>query len=111
MNGSLAIQEVAATIRECLREPAYAVSYAGDEFIVVLPGVDNARANEKASEIRLRISNTDYLTSQGIKAKLSASFGIATFPEHASDLTGLLAASDKALFEAKRSRKDTVRKA
>jgi diguanylate cyclase (GGDEF)-like protein len=111
LNGSLAIQEVATTIRECLKEPAYAVSYAGDEFVVVLPAEDNVQANEKASEIRLRISNTDYLNSQGIQAKLNASVGIATFPDHASDLTGLLASADKALFEAKGSGKDTVRKA
>ena len=39
LNGSLAIQEVATTIRQCLKKPAYAVSYAGDEFVVVLPGV------------------------------------------------------------------------
>jgi len=111
LNGSLAIQEVATTIRECLKEPAYAVSYAGDEFVVVLPAEDNVQANEKASEIRLRISNTDYLNSQDIQAKLNASVGIATFPDHASDLTGLLASADKALFEAKGSGKDTVRKA
>ena len=111
LNGSLAIKEVAATIRECLIAPAFAVSYAGDEFVVVLPAMDNTQANQKALEIRSRISDTDYLTSQGIAAKLSASFGIATFPDHASDLTGLLASSDKALFEAKRSGKNAVRKA
>ena len=58
----------------------------------------------------MRIKKTDYLTGQGIQAKLSASFGIATFPDHASDLKGLLASSDKALFEAKKSGKNTVKK-
>jgi len=111
LNGSLAIKEVAATIRECLREPAYAVSYAGDEFVVVLPEMDNAQANQKAIEIRARISDTDYLSSQGIIARLSASFGIATFPDHAGDLSGLLASSDKALFEAKKNGKNTIRRA
>ena len=38
LNGSRAIQEVAATIRDCLEPPAWAVAYAGDEFVVVLPG-------------------------------------------------------------------------
>ncbi|MFN2126585.1 MAG: diguanylate cyclase, partial [Anaerolineales bacterium] len=111
LNGSQAIQEIAGTIRECLEEPAYAVSYAGDEFIVVLPAADNIQAIEKASEIRLRISNTNYLKSQGIQAKLSASFGIATFPDHGSDLRGLLASADAALFEAKRSFKGAVKSA
>jgi diguanylate cyclase (GGDEF)-like protein len=109
LNGSLTIKEVASTIRECLKEPAFAVSYAGDEFVVVLPDVDTDRAYEIANEIRQRISDTDYLSSQGIRAKLGASFGIATFPDHANDITGLLASSDHALFEAKKSGKSTVR--
>lgn len=111
LNGSLAIKEIAVTIRECLKEPAFAVAYAGDEFVVVLPGADNSQATEKASEIQLRISTSDYLTSQGIQAKISASFGVATVPDHASDLTGILAASDRALFAAKRIGKNTVMKA
>jgi diguanylate cyclase (GGDEF)-like protein len=109
LNGSLTIKEVASTIRECLQEPAFAVSYAGDEFVVVLPDVDTDRAYEIADEIRQRISDTDYLSSQGIRAKLSASFGIATFPDHANDITGLLASSDHALFQAKKLGKGTVR--
>jgi diguanylate cyclase (GGDEF)-like protein len=77
--------------------------------VVVLPNVDTDRAYEIADEIRQRISDTDYLSSQGIRAKLSASFGIATFPDHANDITGLLASSDHALFQAKKLGKGTVR--
>jgi diguanylate cyclase (GGDEF)-like protein len=55
LNGSRAIQEVASTIRESLKEPAYAVAYAGDEFVIVLPGFDRDRALLKAEEIRSRM--------------------------------------------------------
>ncbi|OQX01117.1 MAG: hypothetical protein BWK80_60655 [Desulfobacteraceae bacterium IS3] len=48
LNGSQAIQEVAATIRETLTEPEYGVAYGGDEFVVVLPGYDKQQAIEKA---------------------------------------------------------------
>jgi len=109
LNGSLTIKEVASTIRECLKEPAFAVSYAGDEFVIVLPDVDTDLACEIANEIRQHISDTDYLRSQGIRAKLSASFGIATIPDHAVDMTGLLASSDNALFKAKKLGKSMVR--
>src|SRR5262245_22383673 len=52
LNGSRAIQEVAAAIRGCLEEPAWAVAYAGDEFVVVLPGLASAEAFAKAQQIR-----------------------------------------------------------
>ncbi|HVO83219.1 MAG TPA: diguanylate cyclase [Syntrophobacteria bacterium] len=108
LNGSRAVQEVAATIQASLEEPAYAVAYAGDEFIVVLPGFGQSEARAKAEEIRSRILETVYLRDQGFAVRLKASFGIATFPDHAGDMTGLLAAADKALFGVKEKGRDAV---
>lgn len=108
LNGSQAIREVAATIRESLKEPAYAVAYAGDEFVVVLPGCDKKQAEETARVIQRRIDETVYLCGQGLAVKLRASFGIATFPEHAGDLTGLLAAADHALLGVKANGKSAI---
>jgi len=108
LNGSRAIQKVAATIAGCLEEPAYAVAYAGDEFVVVLPGLDQPQALQKAYEIRSRIKNTVYVLNHGIEVRLQASYGIATFPQHASDFNGLLAAADHALFTIKEAGKDAV---
>jgi diguanylate cyclase (GGDEF)-like protein/PAS domain S-box-containing protein len=108
LKGSRAIQQVAATISDCLEEPAFAVAYAGDEFVVVLPGLDQPRALHKATEIRTRMKNTVYELGRGIEVCLQASFGIATFPDHANDLTGLIAAADHALFAIKEAGKDAV---
>jgi diguanylate cyclase (GGDEF)-like protein/PAS domain S-box-containing protein len=108
LNGSRAVQEVAATIQTSLEEPAYAVAYAGDEFIVVLPGYGQPEARAKAEEIRSRILETVYLREQGFAVRLKASFGVATFPDHAGDMTGLLAAADKALFGVKEKGRDGV---
>ena len=105
LNGSRAIQQVAATIKQSLDDPAYAVAYAGDEFVVVLPGFDQARARQKADEICARMMTTVYLLDQGIEVRLQASFGIATFPEHASDLASLLGRADRELFAMKEERK------
>ncbi len=108
LNGSRAIQKVARSIDACLEEPAYAVAYAGDEFVVVLPGMDQARALKKASEIRSRVKDTVYVLDRGIEVRLRASFGIATFPQHATDLNGLIAAADHALFAIKEAGKDAI---
>ena len=108
LNGSRAIRKVAGTIGNCLEEPAFAVAYAGDEFVVVLPGLDQSRALQKAAEIRARVRNTVYVLDQGIEVRLQASFGLATFPQHATDLNGLIAAADHALFAIKEAGKDAV---
>jgi diguanylate cyclase (GGDEF)-like protein/PAS domain S-box-containing protein len=103
LNGSRAIQEVAATIRGCLEPPAWAVAYAGDEFVVVLPGLGREEALAKAHAIKARMAETAYLGGPGRTVRLAASFGIATYPDDARDLEGLLALGDQALFSVKRS--------
>lgn len=50
LNGSRTIKEVAETIREILEKPAYAVAYAGDEFVVVLLSFDPSQAIEQFIE-------------------------------------------------------------
>jgi diguanylate cyclase (GGDEF)-like protein/PAS domain S-box-containing protein len=101
LNGSRVIQEVAGTIRQTLTPPAFAVAFAGDEFVVVLPGADQSRAAQKASEIQALIKDTAYLQSLGKAVQVQASCGIATCPTHGSDVDELLAAADHALFTVK----------
>jgi diguanylate cyclase (GGDEF)-like protein/PAS domain S-box-containing protein len=108
LNGSYVIQEVAATIRNALESPAYAVAYAGDEFVVVLPGLDKHQAAGMASQIQSHIKATVYLRGRGKAVRLQASCGIATFPEHAVDTDSLLAAADQALFSIKKIGKGAI---
>ncbi|MCW5893250.1 MAG: diguanylate cyclase [bacterium] len=102
LNGSRAIQEVAATIRTVLEEPAFGVAYAGDEFVIVLPGGTRDDAVTLAEEVRTRIARTVYLVGQGLRVRLRASFGVAAFPDDAQDVEGLLSCGDRALFDVKR---------
>ena len=108
LNGSRAIREVARTINSCLEEPAYAVAYAGDEFVVVLTGYDQSQALQKATEIRTRMADTVYVLDQGVEVRLQASFGVATFPENATDLNALISAADQALFAIKETGKNGI---
>jgi diguanylate cyclase (GGDEF)-like protein len=108
LNGSYVIQEVAATIRSSLKSPAYAVAYAGDEFVVVLPGLDKHQAASKASQIQSQIKASVYLRSKGKAVQLQASCGVAAFPEHAVDTDSLLAAADHALFSIKKISKGAI---
>ncbi|HRS75592.1 MAG TPA: sensor domain-containing diguanylate cyclase [Spirochaetota bacterium] len=108
LNGSQAIQEVAHTIRDCLGEPSFAVSYGGDEFVIVLPRHDKKAAIQKAEEIRALMDKTVYLSNRGINARLSASFGVASYPEDATNITRLLSVADKAMFSIKDRGKHAV---
>lgn len=108
LNGSQAIQEVASTIRESLEPPSFGVSYGGDEFVAVLPGLSKAESIAKADEIRKAIQRTVYLANRGLHVKLSASFGVASYPEDATNISRLLLIADKAMFNVKGRGKDGV---
>jgi diguanylate cyclase (GGDEF)-like protein len=111
LKGSQTLQEVAGTIQECLEEPAFAVAYGGDEFVVVLKGFSKEKAFQKAEEIRTRMRKTRYLSSQGQCVMVTASFGTATYPDDATDVKTLLGLADNAMFGVKGTGKDAIRAA
>jgi len=108
LNGSRVIQEVAETIQRCIAAPAFAVAYAGDEFVIVLPGATRHAGTAMAAQIRARLEAHEFLAEQDDAVRLSASFGVAAYPEDAADMHGLLAAADQALFAAKARGRNTV---
>jgi len=67
-----------------------------------------SEAMKKAIKIRSRMKETVYLASAGHAVRMSASLGLATFSEDASDLTSFLALADKAMFRIKESGKDAI---
>jgi diguanylate cyclase (GGDEF)-like protein/PAS domain S-box-containing protein len=108
LNGSQALREVASTIRSLLRSPCFGVAYGGDEFVLVLPGHDAARARAKVESIRRKMKRTVYLADSGLSVRLSASFGLASYPQDADDVRGLLAKADQALFRVKQTAKGGI---
>ncbi len=65
-------------------------------------------ALKEIQKIRERMKNTIYLENNGLKVRMSASFGIATYPEDTDDREGLLALADEAMFRIKARGKDAV---
>lgn len=108
LNGSRVIQEVAATIKAALVPPCYAVAYAGDEFVIVLPDFDEDQAMDKAVDLQAQIKSSVYLHEKELNIKIQASCGIATFPDHADSAESLLMAADTALFQIKGTGKGAV---
>jgi diguanylate cyclase (GGDEF)-like protein len=79
-----------------------AARLGGDEFAVVLPDCTAADAGRVAERVRAEFGRV--VGTLGV----TLSAGVASIPEHASDVDELIAAADGALYEAKRGGRDRV---
>jgi diguanylate cyclase (GGDEF)-like protein len=107
--GSHVLMEVAAVILLSVRDTDAVARYGGDEFVVVLPDTGTELAGAVAERIRGKISKYEFTGGKRLQLSLTASFGVATFPLHASSPQQLIACADTAMYEAKAANKNCVR--
>jgi diguanylate cyclase (GGDEF)-like protein len=106
--GSKALREVAQVVARLLGEDDRLVRYGGDEFIVILPRHTKNEALLKVSRMKQAIAEYPFLHKEGVDAHLTASFGLASFPEDALDKRELLAEADRCLFQSKAEGKNRI---
>jgi len=73
--------------------------YGGDEFTFLFPGTSGEKAKEQCASVCERLAAIDF--PEHPEYRLTASMGIASFPEHAQTVAALTDKADKALYEAK----------
>jgi len=109
--GSHVLMEMAGVILACVRDTDVVARYGGDEFVVVLPETDLEMGLRVAERVRERICGHPFTGGRGLRLQLTASFGVASFPDHAQSPQQLVARADTAMYEAKAARKNCVRHA
>ncbi|HVR71034.1 MAG TPA: sensor domain-containing diguanylate cyclase [Vicinamibacteria bacterium] len=106
--GSRTLAEVGAILVEAVRESDILARYGGDEFVVVLPETPPSGALVIAERIRKAIESHHFLQDQGLDARISASFGIASYPDHALTPEGLIQKADQAMYRVKERDKNGI---
>ena len=106
--GSKTLREFGMLLHEEKGEGQIGIRYGGDEFIIILPRADKSEAYELAKSIRNRTKKTKFLKKEGLNIKLTASFGVASIPEDASNFQELIGEADKAMYQVKNSFRDGI---
>lgn len=106
--GSRALREVAKRLIRTVRANDAVMRYGGDEFCVLLPGLPASEALDVAERLREVVAAEPFDVDGSATVRLTASFGIAAFPEHAGDAPSLVAAADTAMLSIKDRQKNGI---
>lgn len=105
--GDKVIKMLAGILTDLVRSDDLVGRYGGEEFCVVLPGVDEQRAAVIAEQMRLTIN--DGKSARFTSAlRISASFGVATMESDRLAANALVDRADKALYESKSTGRNRV---
>ena len=107
--GDLALQITARCLKVALRSADVACRYGGEEFCILLPQTPASEALVIAERMRQRVMETDYPhgKAQPLGA-VSISIGVSSFSHHIDTAERVIAAADRALYNAKGQGKNRV---
>jgi diguanylate cyclase (GGDEF)-like protein len=98
--GDRLLQAVAARLSASIREADTACRHGGDEFVIMLPGVDDAAmVDAVVDKVRARLSEPHVI--DGHEIRITASVGAALYPAHGASYEPLMSHADAAMYLAK----------
>jgi diguanylate cyclase (GGDEF)-like protein len=106
--GDSVLRSVAQALQENTREGDIACRFGGEEFIVVLPDTDRQGAATRAGRI-LAVARDLRVTHNGkTLGSITASIGLAMYPQNGETIKAIVQSADKALYEAKGAGRDRL---
>jgi diguanylate cyclase (GGDEF)-like protein len=106
--GSKVLVETGQLLLNQLRRTDVVARYGGDEFVMVLPQTLPQSAKTIAERIRKRMERNVFLEKEGFNIKITASFGVASYPESAKSKEDLLRLADEAMYMVKHLNRNGV---
>jgi diguanylate cyclase (GGDEF)-like protein len=99
--GSRLLAEVGNLLKRMLGPEHAAFRYGGDEFVALLRGLDKQAATELSQQILSQLAQARFLTGEGLSLSVTASLGLATFPQDGGSLHELIRSADTMMYTAK----------
>lgn len=106
--GSRLLAEMGEMIRGVIGPDMPAFRYGGDEFVVLLPDHDRLQGREMAMRLFRALRERSFLEDKGLSLRLRGSFGMATYPDDALSVEGIIKAADDMMYHVKGTTRDNL---
>ncbi|MEZ2345707.1 diguanylate cyclase [Terriglobus sp. RCC_193] len=106
--GSRLLAEVGEMIRRVVGADIPAFRYGGDEFVALLPEHDRLQGREMALRLFRALREQSFLEDKGLSLRLRGSFGMATYPDDALTVEGIIKAADDMMYHVKGTTRDNL---
>jgi diguanylate cyclase (GGDEF)-like protein len=106
-NRPVVLRHFAERIKKHFRASDICCRYGGEEFLLVLSNASNKDGLERANEIREIVAGHAFVLGRSV-VNVTASFGVASYPQHGDTRDVLVSAADKALYKAKNDGRNRV---
>lgn len=98
--GDMVLKQFSSLLESHIRKTDFIARYGGEEFVIVLNNIDE-NVLETADKLRKFVEDKRIYNTKGEKLSITASFGVAVFPDNAQSKDGLIKEADRALYRAK----------
>ncbi|MCD9022084.1 GGDEF domain-containing protein [Cohnella silvisoli] len=98
--GDLVLRQVANVLTDSFRNTDYVIRWGGDEFLVIMPRVDEKTITLLYSNLENRLSHISSYTS----IEISVSLGYSVYPDEGNRLDDLIKISDRKMFSEKKNK-------
>jgi len=105
--GDALLKEMGERFKHCLRASDVVARLGGDEFVVLLQEISDFKQVDQVAQ-KLLSAAIRPMTIQGRECRISASIGVAIYPDHAENGEALLKNADTAMYAAKEEGKNCV---
>lgn len=106
--GDRVLKTISRVAKDSIRSEDSIARYGGEEFVILMPNTTAEQAFKLIDNIRGKISSTS-VKEETVTAGVTASFGIACYPDNGSTESEILSAADTALYKAKEEGRNCVR--
>ena len=106
--GSRVLSEVGALLKRSIRAADAAARFGGDEFVILLPNTSKLQALSMVKNLRAKLNSKVFHGDQGQVIHITASFGIATFPDDSTVKIELMRLADEAMYKVKEAGRDAI---